>query len=109
MGIILEYRPFHDFFSTFDMDKLGKIRRQHWKELLKIIKIVKFECDLLKTNEDTAPQSDAKFQRNLYGGGGGGTKTCPYPTIQTSVNFRNFAALFLRSLKAYHFQVWQFY
>ena len=69
MGIILEYRPFHDFFSTFDMDKLGKIRRQHWKELLKIIKIVKFECDLLKTNEDTAPQSGAKFQRNLYGGG----------------------------------------
>ena len=51
------------------MDKLGKIRRQHWKELLKIIKIVKFECDLLKTNEDTAPQSGAKFQRNLYGGG----------------------------------------
>ena len=69
MGIILEYRPFHDFFSTFDMDKLGKIRRQHWKELLKIIKIVKFECDLLETNEDTAPQSGAKFQRNLYGGG----------------------------------------
>ena len=69
MGIILEYRPFHDFFSTFDMDKLGKIRRQHWKELLKIIKIVKFECDLLKTNEDTAPQRGAKFQRNLYGGG----------------------------------------
>ena len=59
------------------MDKLGKIRRQHWKELLKIIKIVKFECDLLKTNEDTAPQSGAKFQRNLYGGGA--QKLAPTP------------------------------
>ena len=23
--------PFHVFFSTFDMDKLGKVRRRHWK------------------------------------------------------------------------------
>ena len=27
------------------MDKLGKIRRHHWKECLKISKIAKFESD----------------------------------------------------------------
>ena len=37
------------------MDKLGKIRRHHWKERLKTNKIAKFESDLLKTNEDIAP------------------------------------------------------
>ena len=31
------------------------------------------------------------------------------PTIQTSVNFRNSPVLNLRSLKTYHFQIWQFY
>ena len=30
-------------------------------------------------------------------------------TIQTSVNVRNFAELYLRSLMTYHFQIWQFY
>ena len=39
------------------MDKFGKIRRHHWKERLKISIIAKFESDLLKTNEATAPQS----------------------------------------------------
>ena len=37
------------------MDKLGKIRRHHWKERLKINKVDKFESDLLKSNEDMAP------------------------------------------------------
>ena len=39
----------------------------------------------------------------LYGGGGG---TNLPPTIQTSVNYHNFAQLYLRSLKTYHFQTW---
>ena len=39
-------------FSTFDMDKLGKIRWHHWKQRFKIKKIAWFESDLLKTNED---------------------------------------------------------
>ena len=39
------------------MDKFSKIRQHHWKECLKISKIAKFESDLLKTNDDTAPQS----------------------------------------------------
>ena len=38
------------------MDKLGKTRRHHWKQRLKINKIAKFESDLSKTNEDIAPQ-----------------------------------------------------
>ena len=32
-------------FSTFDMDKLGKIRQHHWKERLDIGKTAKFESD----------------------------------------------------------------
>ena len=32
-------------FSTFDMDKLGKILPHHWKERLNIGKIAKFESD----------------------------------------------------------------
>ena len=55
-------------FSTFDTDKFGKIRRHHSKERLKISKIPKFEHDLLKTNEDTPPQS-RKMLQTLYGGG----------------------------------------
>ena len=52
-------RPFYGFL-TFDMDKLGIIRRHHWKERLKISKAAKFDSDLL-TNEDIAPL------RRLYG------------------------------------------
>ena len=44
------------FFSTFDVDKLGKIRRYHWKQSLKICEIAKFESDLLRTNDEIAPQ-----------------------------------------------------
>ena len=34
---------------------------------------------------------------------GGRLRLAPPPTIQTSVNFRNFAELYLRSLRMYHF------
>ena len=67
------------------MDKLG----HRWKCRLKVSKLALFESDLLNTNEDIAPQS-----RRI---------------LQTSVNFRNFADLYLRSLKTYHFQTWQAY
>ena len=82
-------------FSTFDMDKLGKIRRHHWKERIKISKIAKFQSDLLKTNEVIAPQS----REILY----------LFPTIKTSVNFLYFAELYLCSLQTYHLQIWQHY
>ena len=38
------------------------------------------------------------------GGVGGGAQNLP-PNIQTTENFRNFAELFLGSLKMYHFQI----
>ena len=62
------------------------------EERLKFNKIAKFESDLLKTNEGTAPQSREILQ-----------------TFVTSVNFCNFKELYLRSVKTYHFQIWQFY
>ena len=39
------------------MDKLRKIRRHLWKEHPKINKIAKFESDLVKTNEEIAPET----------------------------------------------------
>ena len=52
------------------MDKLGKIRGQHWKERLKISKSAKFDCDLLKTNEDINSSSKSRnFNRRLTVGG----------------------------------------
>ena len=65
------------FFSTFDMDKFGKIRRHHWKGRLKISKISKFESDLLKSYKDTAPQSREILQTFVWGEGGGGTNFSP--------------------------------
>ena len=61
------------------------------EERLKISKIAKFESDLLK------------FYSHLYGGRRG-AQTCPHH--KTSVNFRKFAKLYLRSLKTYYFQIW---
>ena len=61
--------PFHGFFfPALDMDRFRKIRRQHWQERLQIIKVAKFECDLLKNNENTAPQSREILQ-TFHGGG----------------------------------------
>ena len=95
--MLLFNRPFYGFL-TFDMDKLGIIRRHHWKERLKISKAAKFESDLLKpvSNEDITPP------RRLYG------EDAHSPTIQTFVNLRSFVELSLCSLKTYHFQTWQF-
>ena len=39
------------------MDKLRKIRRHLWKEHPNISKIAKFESDLVKTNEEIAPET----------------------------------------------------
>ena len=59
-------------------------------------KIAKLESDLWKTYEDMVPWSRDILQ----------TFAPPLPTIQTSVNFRNFAELYLRS---HHFQTWLFH
>ena len=60
------------FFSTFDVDKLGKIRRYHWKKSLKISKIAKFESDLLKTNDEIATHKREILNTFFCSGGGGG-------------------------------------
>ena len=72
------------------MDKLGKIRRHHQKERLKMSKIAKFVCVLLKTNEDSAPQSREILQTFV----GWGAQTCPPPYHTNVCNFTNFKALF---------------
>ena len=52
------------------MDKLGKIRRYHWKKNLKISKIAKFESDLLKTNDEIATQKREILNTFFCSGGG---------------------------------------
>ena len=73
-------------------------------------KSAKFKSDLLKTNEDIAPQSREIFQTPVWWGHKLANPPPPFPpTIQTSVNFRSFAELYLCSLKTNHFQFWQVY
>ena len=69
------------FFSTFDVDKLGKIRRYHWKKSLKISEIAKFESDLLKTNDEIATQK----REILFG-------------IQNPKRYQSFAQLHSRNI-----------
>ena len=45
---------------------LGKIRRQHLKERLKISKIIKFESDLVKAGDDITPQSSEILQTFVW-------------------------------------------
>ena len=49
-------------------DQLAKIRQHGGKERLKISKVARFESDLLKNNEDKAPQSRVILRDVLYGG-----------------------------------------
>ena len=72
-------RPFYGFL-TFDM--LGIIRRHQWKERFKISKAAKFESDLLKLNENIAPQSREILQTFVW-------RTWPLPP---RVNLRNVRA-----------------
>ena len=77
--------PFHVFFSTFDIDKLGKICQHHCDTTTKISNFALFESDLLKTNKDMAPQCHKIIQMFCRAGG---TNLTP---------------------KMYHLQIWQFY
>ena len=59
------------------MDKSRKIRRHLWKELLKINKIAKFESDLLKTNEEIAPEiREKKINCQKFGWFNGAETNC---------------------------------
>ena len=61
--------------SSLNMDQLGKIRQHYWKERLKISRTAKFQSDLLKTNEDIAPQGRQILQTFAWWG----AQTCPPP------------------------------
>ena len=86
------------------MDKLGIIRQHHWKERLKISKIAKFKSDLLKTNEDKAPQFQSREilqTRSVWWG----AQICPLPHPSPNVwkkKLQLYGAM-------YHFQILQFY
>ena len=97
-------QTFPQVFSTFDMDKLGKICHLCWKEHHS--KITKFESDLFKTNEDMALERHTILEMFVWYRGARGTNFAP--TIQMFANLPNFAELYLCSLKMYHFQTWQF-
>ena len=80
------------------MDKLGKIRHSEEKKRLQFNKIVKFECDLLKTNDDLGLHSPDFLLRFVWW----------RARIQTAVKFHGFEELYLHSsLKTYNFQTWQ--
>ena len=69
------------------MDKLGKIRRHHWKKRLKISKdeLPNLKVICSKLMKILQLLKVAKFYSRFYGGG-----TNLPPTIKTSVKFRNF-------------------
>ena len=48
-------------FSTFDMDKLGKNRRRHWKEGLNISNIAKFKSDMYWSEQRYSSTKLQKF------------------------------------------------
>ena len=57
------------------MDQLGKIRRQHWKERLKLSKTAKFESDTSLASKDIAQQSCENLQTFVWWG----ASLCPPP------------------------------
>ena len=57
-------RPSHGFFN-FWQNKLGKIRRHHWKENLNISNIAKFESDTSLASKEIALQSFENLHSNF--------------------------------------------
>ena len=84
---MLSHGPFHGFFQLSTWTSSGKSVDTTQKSTLKLVKITTFECDLLKTNGDTPPQSHKILQKFVWWG----TSLCPHPYIRTSVKFRGFA------------------
>ena len=73
------HRTLPRFFSTFDTDKLGKIRRRHWKVRLNIGKLAKFESDCLSEQRHSFAKLRNFTDVCLVGGwvGGWGASLCP--------------------------------
>ena len=86
-------------FSTFDMDKFGKISPHNWKERLQIIITVKFESDTSLASADINFAKVRKFTdvcmaatRLVWSGG---ASLCPYHH-KTSVKFHDYEVLYFR-------------
>ena len=73
-------------FSTFHIDKLGEIRRHHWKErLVDISETAKFESDASYASEDIAPQSCENLQTFVWWWWWEGAQTSPSPSLLPSI------------------------
>ena len=96
-------------FSTFDVDKLGKIQGHHWKKHLKISELAKFESDNYVLGERRYNAAKLGNLHTFVFWGAILPSSLPSPNIQTSVNYRNFGELNLRQLSKNHFQTWRFY
>ena len=98
-------RPFPAFF--FFNFWHGKVREKFVditeKSALRLVKIAKFESDLLKINKDTAPQSREILQTFVSWGGWGGVgraQTCPpsYKRLQIFATLRSYIFARLRRI-----------
>ena len=69
-------RPFDGFFQLLTWTSWGKSIDTTEKSAFKISKIVKFESDLLKSNEDIASQSHKILQKFVWWG------ACPTTILQ---------------------------
>ena len=101
------HSTFPRFFSTFDMDKLGKVRRRHWKAFPVVAslpifgattgnasavrRLAKFESDCLSEQRYSAVKL-RKFTDVFMGGGG---KLAPPPHHTKVFKFRNFEELYM--------------
>ena len=64
----LHNRPFHSVFQLLKWTSSGKSIHTTEKSALNFFKSAKFESDLLKTNEYTAPQSREILQTYVWWG-----------------------------------------
>ena len=83
------------------MDKLGKIRQLRGKERLKIVKNAKYECDLLKSNEDMALQSREILQTFVWWG----VQICPLP-YKVQLIFITLLSYIFACLRRVTFKTW---
>ena len=99
-------RHFHGFFQLLTWTRSGKSVDTTEKSALKLIKLPSLKMICWKLMKIQLFK-DAKFCRRFMAR----AQSCPPPPppCKRPVNVRNFAELYLRSLKTYHFQIWQFY
>ena len=86
-------------FSTFNMDKVGKICQDHWKEHLNISKIVKFESDAFYASKNIALQSCKNLQTFVWWG----ASLCPppYKRLQNFTTLRSHIFVSFQQIKVY--------